>query len=140
MARRHTAAALLMLLALSGLACSSKGEGKSDRTSEQTSGGEWDEASSMARKVAPRAAAAPTATAPAAEASAPKDYSPQVKDAPPVQTSKPATSTGPSLWGAPDSESGAPLPPRAAMSSAAKSAYDTGIKESASGNLAGAKT
>jgi len=130
-----------LLLALAGctaLACSDDAKGSAGESGEATSGGEWNEASSRARKVAPSAT-----TAKPGEAAGPaevKDYSPKLKEAPSIQASKPATSTGPSLWGAPDAESGQPLPDRPKTSKASRNAFNDGLKASARGDYAGAKT
>src|SRR5690349_3052870 len=117
--------AVLLLASSAGLACSDDAK-KDGTTSESTSGGEWDEASPRARKVAPSAPAGkPGEGSPAAVAEQ-KDYSPQLKTAPPIQTNKTPTSTGPSLWGAPDAETGAASPARPPMSKASREAFKRG--------------
>jgi tetratricopeptide (TPR) repeat protein len=135
-ARFATPFALGLLLAAT--ACSKSGELGTGGGNEASSG---DEASGMAKKMPATAARSgtPQAQAPA-KTSEPKDFRPKIADAPPVQAKRaPAPPTGPSPWGAPDAESGKPLPTRPKMNSAALAAYTQGLAAAAKGDNAGAK-
>jgi Tfp pilus assembly protein PilF len=70
-----------------------------------------------------------------------QDYRPVVPDAPPVKTAgeEIVTAKGPSAWGAPDAESGRPLPPRPKPNKAARDLILAGKKDAAAGKDAAAR-
>jgi tetratricopeptide (TPR) repeat protein len=135
---RLVAGCLLGILFVSA-ACSDKTD--ANGISESTSGGE-DESDGLAKKMPASAAPAPDKAKPEqSQPVASKDFRPKLPDAPPVQEEKDveAPPTGPSPWGAPDAESGKPLPARPKMNAAAEKAFKQGTAAAKKDDLPGAR-
>jgi tetratricopeptide (TPR) repeat protein len=131
-------------LALAALLYACSDEPAVSSAVDKTSGGEDGEAAGLAKRMpagsTPGAAQGGTAT-PNKPASS-KDFRPKIPDAPPVQAeqdSAPAPPSGPSPWGAPDAESGRPLPARPKMNAAAAKAFSQGNAAAAKDDFAGAR-
>lgn len=80
---------------------------------------------------------APTAPPAAPVATSPRPAAPAQAAPAPAQAS--AAPEGGSAWGAPEGESGEPLPPRRSMSGGARSAYQAGLEASRTGDDTAAK-
>jgi tetratricopeptide (TPR) repeat protein len=123
-------------------ACSSDKKVDASGVPESTSGGE-DETDGLARKMPAGGAATPDKPKPEQQqaAAGTKDYRPKLPDARPVEEEKeaPPPPSGPSPWGAPDAESGNPLPPRPKMNAAARKAFDQGTAAAKKDDLPGAR-
>ena len=136
--RRRTWAAGACLLCLLS-ACSDKTGAPGQ--SESTSGAE-DESDGLAKKMPQGTVSSSDQVKPAPSAPvASKDFRPQIPDAPPVQSEKEteAPPSGPSPWGAPDAESGKPLPARPKMNAAAQKAFNRGAAAAKKNDLPGAR-
>ena len=102
-------AAACWLLLFGALAACSDDETTAEG-GEATSGGDWEEADSLAMRMPADAPHTPQAGLPTdSKTTEPTDYRPKVSDAPRVQEERPdePLPTGPSPWGAPDAQSGA---------------------------------
>ena len=117
--KQRSARSPLVILLWVGAGCALAGCGDDEKTTapggkERSWGGEVvDESDGIAKPSTP--GKTPQVTKPGESAAgATEDYRPVVPDAPPVETEeKPIeVSKGPSPWGAPDAESGKPLPKR----------------------------
>jgi tetratricopeptide (TPR) repeat protein len=138
--REGLAVAVALACALSAQACCKKPDKKAGAAEGRSWGGEVvDETDGIAKPAT--TGSTPQAQKPGEEPRSQEDFRPVVPNAPPVETEDKEVEApkGPSPWGAPDSESGKPLPARPKPNKEAAKLMATGRQQAAAGKDADAR-